>query len=348
MGATVAGPAGGDAVQVFVRLPHSWCGASVDGVARVAEAAERLGFDGVSVQDHILSSRGTSPCGHRHTGDDRMVLEPLSTLAFVAARTTRVRLLTGVLVLPFHHIVRLAKTTATVDALSNGRLVLGVGIGWPKAKSSDATQRMSLHADLAARESALFDLPGPRWKVMDEALEALDRLWRDDVATYHGETVAFDAVDLRPKPAQQPRPPIWIGGRAEPVLRRVARYADAWFPSQASVEVLAAGRARVLELAAEIGRPAPSFGVNLFVAVDRDGAVARDIVRDGLGQRFKDDQALRDSTIAGTPAEVADRMAAYVRAGCRAFDLKLLPLATSETLERVELLADEVLPALRG
>jgi probable F420-dependent oxidoreductase len=339
---------GSEPIRFFVRLPHSWCGASVDGVVRVAEAAEALGFDGVSVQDRLLSSRGTSPCGHRHAGDDRMVLGPLATLAFVAARTARLRLLTGVIVLPFHHVVRLAKEAGTVDVLSNGRLILGVGIGWPKARSSDATQRMSLHAELAARETALFDLPGLRWKVMDEALEALDRLWRDDSATYHGETIAFDEVDLRPKPVQQPRPPIWIGGRAEPVLRRVARYGEAWFPSQASVDVLATGRSRVLELAAEAGRPAPAFGVNLFVAVDRDGTVARDIVRDGLGHRFRDEQALRESTIAGSPAEVVDRIAAYVRAGCRAFDLKILPLATAETLDQVELLAREVLPAFRA
>jgi probable F420-dependent oxidoreductase len=330
--------AGGEPIRFFVRLPHSWCGASVDGVLRVAESAEVLGFDGVSVQDHLLSSRGTSPCGHRHTDDDRMVLDPLSTLAFVAARTARLGLLTGVIVLPFHHVVRLAKQAGTVDVLSDGRLILGVGIGWPKAKSSDATQRMSLHADLAARETALFDLPGPRWKLMDEALEALDRLWRDGSATYHGECIAFDDVDLRPRPVQQPRPPIWIGGRAEPVLRRVARYGDGWFPSQASVDVLAAGRARVLELAAQAGRPAPTFGVNLFVSVDRDG----------LGHRFRDEEALRASTIAGDPAEVVERIASYVAVGCRAFDLKILPLATAETLDQVGLLAREVLPAFRS
>ncbi|MGH2406515.1 MAG: LLM class flavin-dependent oxidoreductase [Candidatus Limnocylindrales bacterium] len=334
--------------EVFIRLPHSWCGASIEGVERVAAAAEALGFDGVSVQDHILSSRGTSPCGHRHDGDDRAVLEPLATLSYVAARTTRVKLLTGVLVIPFRNPIWVAKTAGTLDVLSNGRLVLGVGVGWPKARISDGVQLMGLHADLASRESALFDLPGPRWKVMNESLEALDRLWCDDVASYQGELIHFEAIDMRPQTVQRPRPPIWIGGRADAALRRAALLADAWFPSQASVAVLAAGRRRAIEMADAAGRPAPRFAVNLFVSVDRDGDAAREIVRDGLGHRFKTEELLFDSTIAGTPGEVRERMAAYVAAGCSAFDLKILPLATDETLAQVELLAREVLPALHS
>ena len=334
--------------EVFIRLPHSWCGASVEAVERVADAAEALGFDGVSVQDHILSTQGVSPCGHRHIGDDRMVLEPFATLAYVAARTKRVKLVTGVIVLPFRNPLWVAKTGGAVDVLSNGRLVLGVGVGWPKSQASDQTQVMGLHADLAGRETALFPLPGPRWKVMNEWLEALDHLWRDEVATYHGELIQFDEVDLRPRTVQRPRPPIWLGGRADAALRRAALIGDAWFPSQATLEVLAAGRRRTIEIAEEAGRPAPRVGVNLFISVDRDGDLAREIVRDGLGHRFKNEELLFASTIAGTPDEIRDRMAAYVAAGCSAFDLKILPLGTDETLAQVELLAREVLPAMHG
>jgi probable F420-dependent oxidoreductase len=342
-----AAPRGPAPTEIFVRLPHSWCGASLDGVERVAAAAEALGYDGVSVQDHILSSRGVSPCGHHHDGDDRAVLEPLATLSYVAARTTRVKLLTGVIVLPFRNPLWVAKTAGTLDVLSNGRLVLGVGVGWPKGRASDGIQVMGLHADLASRETALFDLPGPRWKVMNESLEALDHLWRDDVATYHGDLIHFDGIDMRPQPVQRPRPPIWIGGRADAALQRAALLADAWFPSQASVDVLTAGHARALEVARAADRPAPRAAVNLFISVDRDGDAAREIVRDGLGHRFKTEKLLFDSTIAGTPGEVRERMLDYIAAGCSAFDLKFLPLATDATLAQVELLARDVLPALR-
>lgn len=335
-------------VEVFIRLPHSWCGASVDGVLEVARAAEALGFDGVSVQDHILSSDGVSPCGHRHIGDDRWVMEPLATLAFVAAVTERVKLLTGVLVLPFRNALWVAKTAGTVDVLSHGRLVLGVGIGWPSSRKGDASQVMGVHADLAARETALFDLPAPRWKVMNESLEAIDQLWSEDVAHFEGEAIHFAGVDMRPQPVQRPRPPIWVGGRAEAARRRAAVLADGWFPSQASVEVLAAGRTSLLAFAAEAGRPTPRCAVNLFISVDRDGEAARDVVRDGLGHRFQSEETLWASTIAGTPQDLRERMRAYVDAGCSAFDLKILPLATDETLRQVELLAGEVLPALHA
>ncbi len=333
-------------VEVFVRLPHSWCGASLDGILQVAEAAEALGFAGVSVQDHILSGHAVAPCGHRHLEDDRMVLEPLTTLSFVAARTSRVRLLTGILVLPFRHPIWVAKTAGTLDVLSKGRLILGVGVGAPRSRTTDGVQNMGPHADIASRESALFKLPGSRGQIMDESLEALDRLWRDESASYHGELFDFDGVDLRPQPVQRPRPPIWVGGRAEAAHRRAALIADAWFPSQASVEVLAAGRARVLEMAATADRPAPRFAVNLFVSVDRDGDLARDVIRDGLGHRFRTEAGLFESSIAGTPAEVRDRMLAYVDAGCSAFDLKILPLTLDETLAQMELFAREVLPTV--
>jgi probable F420-dependent oxidoreductase len=334
--------------EVFVRLPHSWCGASVDAVVRVADAAERLGFDGVSVQDHVLAAHGVAPCGHRHDGDDRNVLESLATLAYVAARTTRVKLLTGVLVVPFRSLIWLAKTGATIDVLSGGRLILGVGVGAPRSRQTDGVQNMGPHADISSRETALFDLPGPRGTLMDEALEALHLLWTEDAASYRGSQIRFEGVDLYPKPVQRPRPPIWVGGRADAAIRRAATLGEGWFPSQASVDVLAAGRARVLEQAAAARRPPPVFGVNLFLSVDRDGDAARDVIRDGLGHRFRTEEGLFGATISGTPAEVAQRMGAYVAAGCSVFDLKVLPHTGDATIAQMELLADETLPALRG
>jgi alkanesulfonate monooxygenase SsuD/methylene tetrahydromethanopterin reductase-like flavin-dependent oxidoreductase (luciferase family) len=334
--------------EAFIRLPHSWCGASLDAILRVAGAAEELGFDGVSVQDHILSGPDIAPCGHRHLEDDRLVFEPLATLSFVAARTTRVKLLTGVLVLPFRHPVSVAKAGATIDVLSGGRLILGVGVGAPTKRTTDGIQNLAPHSDIASRESALFDLPGTRAQVMDESLAALDRLWTDDEASYHGELFRFDGVDMRPRPVQRPRPPIWIGGRSDAAHRRAATIGDAWFPSQASVEVLAAGRARVLALAEAAARPAPRFGVNLFLSVDPDERSARAIIQDGLGHRFRDEAGLFSSSIAGSPATVRDRMRAYMEIGCSAFDLKILPLTLPETLAQLELLAREVLPSIHG
>jgi alkanesulfonate monooxygenase SsuD/methylene tetrahydromethanopterin reductase-like flavin-dependent oxidoreductase (luciferase family) len=244
-------------------------------------------------------------------------------------------------------VVQLAKAAGTIDVLSNGRLVLGVGIGWPGARTADVAQRMSHYADVARRESELFTVPGPRPKLMDEALQALDALWTQDAATFHGDLISFDGVDLRPQPVQRPRPPIWVGGRAEAVQRRAARFADGWFPSQATVALVKSGRELMLPIAESAGRPEPRFAVNIFLSVDADGDAAREVVHDGLGQRFKTPEALADATISGTPAEVVERMRQYMAVGVSAFDLKLLPLRTDRMLAAMDLLAREVLPALR-
>jgi alkanesulfonate monooxygenase SsuD/methylene tetrahydromethanopterin reductase-like flavin-dependent oxidoreductase (luciferase family) len=334
--------------EYFIRLPHSWCGASVEAVVEVAQAAEELGFDGVSVQDHVLAGSGVAPCGGTHEGDDRTVLESLSTLAYVAARTSRVKLLTGVLVVPFRHVVWIAKAGATIDVLSGGRLVLGVGVGAPPNRQTDGVQNIGPHSAISDRETALFDLPGPRGKVMDEALQALDALWTQDSASFHGEYLSFDGIDLRPLPAQRPRPPIYVGGRAEGAIRRAARYADGWFPSQASTEVLAEGLAMARVLAAEADRPEPRAGLNIFLSVDGDGDAARAVVADGLGHRFKTAEGLAGATMAGDPDDIVGRIRAYEAVGCTLFDLKVLPHRGDATLAQMRLLAEEVLPAVRG
>ena len=333
-----------------MRLPHSMCGTSARAVLEVAATAEALGFDGVSVQDQLVQSSGTAPCGHNHNadGDDRDIFEPLATLSFVAGRTSRVKLVTGVIVLPFRHVVQLAKAAGTIDVLSDGRLVLGVGIGWPGARKDDPAQKMSHYADVARRESELFNVPGPRPKLMDESLQALSLLWTEDSATFHGDLISFDNVDLRPRPVQQPRPPIWVGGRAEAVQRRAALYADGWFPSQATVALVAAGRELMLPIAEAAGRPEPRFAVNLFLSVDEDGQAARDVITDGLGHRFRTPEMLADATISGNPAQVISRMREYIAAGCSAFDFKILPLTTDRTLAQMDLMAREVLPVIRA
>ncbi len=334
------------APDLFIRLPHSWCGADLDAIDAVARAAEDLGFAGVSVQDHLLSGQAVAPCGHRHLEDDRMVLEPFSVLSYVAARTSRIRLLTGVLVLPHRHPAWVAKTAATVDVLSRGRLTLGVGIGAPRDRKNEGNQNIGPHSDISAREHALVNVQGNRARFMDEALELLSLMWAEEPVVYEGELFQMNGVDLRPRPVQRPRPPLWVGGRAEAALRRAATLADGWFPSQATVEVMTAGTARVRELASAAGRPEPHFAVNMFVACDRDGDLARDVIRDGLGHRFKGEEALFDSTFAGTPADVVARMRRYTAIGVSAFDMKLLPVNRADTLAQMELIASEVAPAL--
>lgn len=332
-------------VRLAVRLPHSWCIADVDAIVEVAELADELDMD-VSVQDHLLADSSVSPCGPAHDGEDRAVFEGHTTLAYVAARTQRSRLIAGVYVLPYRNPVWLAKEASSLDALSKGRLVVGVGVGALRGRGHDHGQHLGAHQGIAVREFDTFGVLGHRGRMMDEYLRILDALWTQDVASYEGEFVSFHDIDLYPKPVSKPRPPIWIGGRSEAAQDRAATLADGWFPSQPPVEVLATGRERIARVASEAGRPMPSLAVNIFVAVDADGERARDAMRAALSHRFAGDAPLFDATLAGTPDEVRDHMRRYVEAGVTTFDLKYLPLTLASTTAQMRLVATEVLPGL--
>jgi probable F420-dependent oxidoreductase len=336
-------------IRFIVRLPHTSCLASRDAIVRVADAAEDLGFWGVSVQDHLLADAAVSPCGAAHDGDDRNVFEALQVLGFLAGRTERIRLLAGVFVVPFRNVFWLAKEIAALDVLSEGRLVCGVGVGALRSRKSDGRQNLDAHRNIATQEFDLLDVGGHRGRLMDEQLRALDLLLTQDAPSMDGEYIAFQELALYPKPVQAPRPPIWVGGRSEAAQRRAALLAEGWFPSQASVAVYREGRAGVERIAAEHGRPAPTdFGVNIYACADADGERARDVMRSSLGHRFQGDDGLFEATIAGTPEEVRARMAEYVAAGVNAFDLKFLPLTLEDQLAQMELFAREIFPALEA
>ncbi len=334
-------------VRFAVRLPHSWCIADRDALLAVADLADELDMD-VSVQDHLLADSSVSPCGHAHatTGDDRTVFEAHTTLAFLAARTERARLIAGVYVLPYRHPVWLAKETSSLDALSDGRLVVGVGVGALRGRQEDKGQNLQAHGSIAVREFDTFAIHGHRGRMMDEYIRVLDALWTQDTASFQGEFVSFEGIDIFPKPVATPRPPIWIGGRSEPAISRAARLAEAWFPSQASVAVMGAGAPVLARIAAESGRPTPTMAVNLFASVMADGEAGRDALRDALGHRFQGDAPLFAATIAGTPDEARAHVQRYVDAGVTTFDLKYLPLTLEQTLAQMRLVATEVAPGI--
>ncbi len=334
-------------VRFAVRLPHSWCIASRDALCAVADLADELDMD-ISVQDHLLSDSSVSPCGHAHPagGEDRTVYEAHTTLAFLAARTERVRLIAGVYVLPYRQPVWLAKETSSLDALSGGRLVVGVGVGALRGRQEDKGQNLQAHGSIATREFDTFAVMGNRGRMMDEYIRVLDALWTQESASFEGEFVRFADIDIFPKPVSAPRPPIWIGGRSEAAISRAARLAEAWYPSQASVGVFLDGAPELARIAAEHGRPTPTMATNLFASVMADGEAARDAMRDALGHRFQGDAPLFEATLAGTPDDVRGHVQRYVDAGVSTFDLKFLPLTLEQTLTQMRLLATEVAPGI--
>jgi probable F420-dependent oxidoreductase len=255
-----------------LRLPTFALGprtASLAEMGRYLRRAESLGFEAAVTIDHLL----TTPPAYTCTW-----LEPIALLSALAGVTDRIRLGTMVLVLPLRNPVYFAKEWATLDLLSGGRSILGVGVGW------------------AEEEFLLMGVPRQeRGRRTEEALELIRKLWAGDRVTYEGRHYQVRDLTIDPKPMQQPHPPIWIGGGSQPfekiygqhvadvtpVLRRVARYADAWVPhSSATPEMVARDREVIDRTAPEFGRKPSDIRVvySNFVHVlgrgDRPEAVA--------------------------------------------------------------------------
>ena len=185
----------------------------------IARAAERAGFDFLSVSDHIVvpadlkSAYPYAPGGAFGAAEHGHCLEQLATIAFLAGVTERLRLLTSVLVVPHRPPILAAKLLATIDVLSHGRLIVGAGAGWMQ------------------EEFALLEVPfAARGSLTDEYLEAFRELWMKDRPAYQGKHVRFAEVLFYPKPLQKPHPPIWIGGESPAALRRAIKLGDAWYP----------------------------------------------------------------------------------------------------------------------
>ncbi len=232
---------------VGVHLPQWGSGATRDGVVTVARAAERAGLDSVWVADHVVYPLyGDSEYPYRGGGvpfePEDGFLDAITTLAVVAGVTSRVRLGTSILVAPMREPLQLAKAVATLDVLSNGRVVLGLGAGWWKEEFD------ALGAEFEAR--------GRRF---DEQLAILQSLWRDGRLEHHGRFFDFDEVVCEPRPVQPGGPPLLIGGMGERAHRRAATLGDGWHAVGAKVEALDAGHATVRKLASELGRDPDSL-----------------------------------------------------------------------------------------
>src|SRR4051794_4172381 len=193
----------------------------------VAQLVEELGFESLWTVEHVVvpagyaSSYPYSPDGRMPGGEDVALPDPLIWLAYVGAATTRLRLATGILILPQRNPVILAKELATLDRLTGGRVELGVGVGW-----------------LEEEFNALGIPFAGRGKRTDEYIDVLRRLWREPETAYDGTFPPFAAVKSSPNPATAPAPPIHIGGHTAAAARRAGRIGDGFFPGRGGDELV--------------------------------------------------------------------------------------------------------------
>ena len=231
-------------------FPQTEIGADPAAVRDYAQAVEALGYDHLIAFDHVLGANAASRPGwsgaYQHTDSFH---EPFALFGYLAAYTERIGLVTGVLILPQRQTALVAKQAATVDVLSGGRLRLGVGIGWNQVEYE-----------------ALGESFRNRGKRSEEQIEVLRALWTDELVTYEGRWHTITDAGLNPMPVQRPIP-VWFGGSADPVLRRIARTGDGWFPSGRLDEQ---GRSRVATMRAyarEAGRDPDAIEIESWVSI---------------------------------------------------------------------------------
>ena len=204
------------------------------------DSAERVGFSALWAPEHIVlvdrfSSKYPYPAGEFST--DTPIADPFTTLVFAAACTKTIRLATGICLVPEHNPLALAKTAATADRLSGGRLVLGTGIGWLE----EEFRALGVPWERRAQRTR-------------EYIDVMRKLWREDRSSYSGEFVKFSDVRSFPKPANPGGIPVWFGGESEPALRRVAKYGDGWIGFNLTPDQAAAKVGRIEELLKASGR----------------------------------------------------------------------------------------------
>lgn len=239
-------------MEIGVHLPHVGPMANREGLTGYAQAAEEYGFDSLWVSDHVIVPRNlTSRYPYRDDGEfpvdpDVPMLDPIAALLFVAGVTQRAMLGTTVLVLPMRNPIITAKMLASLDVLSGGRLILGVGAGW-----------MREEFDLLGMP---FERRGAR---TDDYIQLFKALWTEENPSFKGKLIEIEDVGFAPKPIQRPHPPIWVGGHSKPALRRAGRLGDAWHAAFVGPDQLREEYREVRRYAEEAGRDPDSVALTV-------------------------------------------------------------------------------------
>jgi probable F420-dependent oxidoreductase len=289
-------------------LPNYGRGKTFEDIRRIALAAEGLGYDSVWTTDHVIVPKADiEPYGN--------ILESLVTLAMVAAITHRVQLGTSILVLPQRNPVLVAKQVATIDAASNGRMILGVAVGWNEG------EYRNLNADFKRRG-----------KQLDEGIALLRTLWASEDAHFRGKFTQIDGAVFVPLPTQKGDIPIWIGGNNEPALFRVAQYGDGWHPVGVSPEQIASGVKRINEL-----KPTNAVTISARLSIDLNPDTPPTYQYFG-NTRYR---------LSGTMDAIRARLREYAQAGL-AHPALFFPMTDiPKAIAQMERFAREVMPEFR-
>jgi len=305
-----------------VFLPISGRAASRKTLMQAAQEAESLGYDSVWAADRIIipwEINTVYPYSKEATfivPPDRPFLEPLTCLAFLAGCTEKIQLGMSVMVMPYRHPIYWAKIATTIDQLSTGRLIMGVGVGW-MAEEFDAM-------------NAPFK---ERGKVSDEQLKLLQCLWEDDRVNFSGQYYRCNNIAFNPKPFRKPRIPIWVGGEGDAAQRRAGTYGDAWFPYFVRItpKELARRYDNVRRWAREAGRTPNQITFACCLPVE---LTDRDVPQE-------------EDYLKGSTKQVADALRKFQEVGVSHIGLQFMVPHWPERQKQIERFAKDVLPAFR-
>ncbi|HEY1269854.1 MAG TPA: LLM class F420-dependent oxidoreductase [Candidatus Binatia bacterium] len=302
-----------------VFLPISGRAAGPDTLTQAACQAESLGFDSVWCADRIVipwEIKTPYPYAEGQSfivPPDRPFFEPLTCLAYLAGRTEKIKLGISVLVLPYRQPLYWAKIATTIDHLSKGRLILGVGVGWMKEE---------------------FDALGAnfpdRGKVSDEQLDLLKVLWSAERADFSGAHYRFEDIAFAPKPLQQPRIPIWVGGEGARAQRRAGEYGEAWFPYFVRMTPRELKRRfdNVRRAAEKAGRDPETVRLNCCLPIE-------------LSEKPSD---WEEDRLRGSAEQIADALHGYKEIGVEHLALQFMVPRWPDRVEQIERFAREVMP----
>ena len=301
-------------------------GLGIEETAAEARWLEELGYEYVGSGEHFMRGNPPSPSS-----------AALPVLAVAAGATSRIRLVSSVLLIPFYHPTLLAKLTSSLDIASGGRLTLGVGVGGEFPVEFQA-------AGISVRQ---------RGGRADECLEALKRLWTRDQVDNRGRYYAFNDVTIAPRPTQQPHPPVWVAGRRDAAMRRAVRYGDGWLPYLYSPERYRDSVEKICAYAEEEHRGLSGFQWASFQFIDIQDTKdeAAQVAAQSLGMRYRYSGDFMDIVgsycVLGPLKECILRLEEYVDAGVRHF-LFNWACPPEDRARHIETVAREIIPYFRG
>lgn len=287
----------------------------------LAAEAERRGFDGCWTNEHPMPAHDVVgyewPTKHQYIPH----YDVDTTLAYIAGRTSRVRVGCSIHVLPYHSAIWLAKTIATIDNLSDGRAILGVGVGWNRQEA----------AFLGFND---FD---DRGAYADECLTVIKKLWTEPYPSFEGRWHRFEPVDWRPKPVQHPHPPIFVGGESMPAIRRAARFANGWLLSHMPLDWVSKHVDVLRELMVKDGRdPGELEAVGCFYNVKLLSGGKR------IGRVVDNRKTMAGNWMEGPAAAFAEDLAEFREVGINYPILRIYAESHQDLLEQLQLFDEEV------